>query len=266
MPTYPELKITDRDNNLRFQVDRDGFATVHHEDGKRYLSFHARALWLFDPSGTDKRSTVINAPGHAIALYDKTGTKSAVALEGKKGRIRLGAEGVDGDLALYSSSATAGDLKDSTKATIWLDGRAGDIKLSNADCAEDFDIAETEQVDPGTVMVIGQEGKLRQSTTAYDKCVAGVISGANGNRPGIVLGRNPSNGKAMPIALSGTVYCKVDAGRSPIQVGDLLSTSDTPGHAMKAAEPAKAFGAVIGKALRPLDGGQGLIPILVALQ
>jgi hypothetical protein len=35
---------------------------------------------------------------------------------------------------------------------------------------------------------------------------------------------------------------------------------------MKAADPARAFGAVIGKALAPLDGGRGLIPVLVALQ
>jgi hypothetical protein len=35
---------------------------------------------------------------------------------------------------------------------------------------------------------------------------------------------------------------------------------------MKAVDPATAFGAVIGKALRALDEGQGLIPILVTLQ
>jgi hypothetical protein len=35
---------------------------------------------------------------------------------------------------------------------------------------------------------------------------------------------------------------------------------------MKAGDPLKAFGAVIGKALRRLDAGQGLIPILVSLQ
>ena len=70
----------------------------------------------------------------------------------------------------------------------------------------------------------------------------------------------------MPVALMGKVYCKVDAGYSPIDVGDLLTTSPTPGHAMKADDHDKAFGAVIGKALRRLEAGQGLIPILVALQ
>jgi hypothetical protein len=68
------------------------------------------------------------------------------------------------------------------------------------------------------------------------------------------------------VALVGKVYCKVDAQYGPIEVGDLLTTSPTLGHAMKASDPLKAFGAVIGKALRPLLAGQGLIPILIALQ
>jgi hypothetical protein len=46
----------------------------------------------------------------------------------------------------------------------------------------------------------------------------------------------------------------------------LLTTADAPGYAMKAVDPARAFGAVLGKALRPLQSGQGLIPILIALQ
>ena len=64
----------------------------------------------------------------------------------------------------------------------------------------------------------------------------------------------------------GKVYCKVDAQYASVEVGDLLTTSPTPGHAMKAADPLRAFGSVIGKALRPLDAGQGLIPILISLQ
>jgi hypothetical protein len=35
---------------------------------------------------------------------------------------------------------------------------------------------------------------------------------------------------------------------------------------MKADDPLKAFGAVIGKALRSMKSGQGMIPILIALQ
>lgn len=143
---------------------------------------------------------------------------------------------------------------------------AGDILLPNADCAEDFDIAGAGLIEPGTVMVLGEEGSLYQSCQPYDKRVAGVISGAGAYRPGIILDKRHSLHNRQPVALLGKVYCKVDAQHAPIEVGDLLTTSSTPGCAMKAAEPLKAFGAVIGKALRPLKEGQGLIPILIALQ
>jgi hypothetical protein len=142
----------------------------------------------------------------------------------------------------------------------------GDIRFVNQDCAEDFDIHNLKDAEPGTVMVLDQNGALERSRQAYDKKVAGVISGAGGFRPGIILGKQTSESPRMPIALLGKVYCKVDAQYSPIEVGDLLTTSDTPGHAMKAADPLRAFGAVIGKALRSLQAGQGLIPILIALQ
>lgn len=142
----------------------------------------------------------------------------------------------------------------------------GDIRLKNADCAEDFDVVCIAQVEPGTVMVIDSEGALRPSDQAYDKRVAGVISGAGNYKPGIVLDKQESSPNRMPIALMGKVYCKVDASYGAIEVGDLRTTSPTPGQAMKATDPLKAFGSVIGKALRPLQEGQGLIPILIALQ
>jgi hypothetical protein len=143
---------------------------------------------------------------------------------------------------------------------------SGDIRLTNADCAEDFNIGTSVAVDPGMVMVLGEDGALYPSQQAYDKRVAGVVSGAGDYKPGIVLDQQQSKHNRQPIALLGKVYCKVDTQYGAIEIGDLLTTSPTPGHAMKADDPAKAFGAVIGKALRPLQEGQGLIPILIALQ
>jgi hypothetical protein len=142
----------------------------------------------------------------------------------------------------------------------------GDISLTNADCAEDFNVSTSEFIEPGTVMVIDDSGKLRPCLEAYDKRVGGVTSGAGDRRPGIILGRQESNEEKVPVALLGRVYCRVDARYSAIEVGDLLTTSATPGHAMKAEDARRAFGAVIGKALCSLATGQGLVPILVALQ
>jgi hypothetical protein len=143
---------------------------------------------------------------------------------------------------------------------------AGDIILANADCAEDFNVSATASIEPGTVMVLGNGEVLLPSCRAYDKRVAGVISGAGNYKPGIVLDKQDSQQRRLPVALLGKVFCKVDAQFGPIEVGDLLTTSPTAGHAMRVDDPLKAFGAVIGKALRPLTDGQGLIPILIALQ
>jgi hypothetical protein len=143
---------------------------------------------------------------------------------------------------------------------------AHDIILSGGDCAEDFDIAGLQAVDPGTVMVVDEAGSLQPCQSPYDKKVTGVISGAGDYKPGIILDKRASTSNRLPLALLGKVYCKVDAEYGAIQIGDLLTTSSTPGHAMRAGDPLKAFGSVIGKALRPIEGGQGLIPILVALQ
>jgi len=142
----------------------------------------------------------------------------------------------------------------------------GDIRLSNADCAEQFDIAEMSEAEPGTVMVLTKDGSLQPSSTPYDKRVVGVVSGAGNYKPGIILDQRATDKERRPIALLGKVYCKVDARHGAIETGDLLTTSDIPGHAMKATDQTKAFGTIIGKALWPLQEGQGLIPVLVALQ
>jgi hypothetical protein len=143
-----------------------------------------------------------------------------------------------------------------------------DIVLSAAasDCAEEFEIASPAEAEPGTVMVLDDAGSLRPSSQAYDRKVAGVVSGAGCYRPGIVLGRGEGSPTRRPVALVGKVFCKVDAQYGSVEVGDLLTTSPTPGHAMSAQDRSLSFGAVIGKALQRLSEGCGLVPILVALQ
>jgi hypothetical protein len=115
-------------------------------------------------------------------------------------------------------------------------------------------------------MVLDDDGQLHLSTQAYDRRVAGVVSGAGPYRPGLVLDRQQDTQDRQPIALVGKTFCKVDASLTPIRVGDLLTTSDIPGFAMAATDPIRAFGAVLGKALSSLDVGRGMIPILVTLQ
>ncbi len=146
-------------------------------------------------------------------------------------------------------------------------GRA--FKTLHGDCAEDFNIGVGTKVAPGTVMVVGEDGALVPCHTAYDKRVVGVVSGAGGYSPGIVLDSRQSVEPGVTrqaIGLLGKVYCWADAQYGAIETGDMLTTSPTVGQAMKGLDPQQAFGSVIGKALGSLTEGQGLIPILVTLQ
>jgi hypothetical protein len=142
----------------------------------------------------------------------------------------------------------------------------GDLCLPGADCAEHFDVATDEQIEAGAVVVIDEEGALRECRQPYDRRVAGVVSGAGQYRTAIIMDKRDTGTERLPVALMGKVYCKVDARYSAIAVGDLLTSSPTPGHAMGAMDSAKAFGAVIGKALQPWRDGRGLIQILVGLR
>jgi hypothetical protein len=205
---------------------------------------------------------VLLFPSEADDIADAA--QSTVWLNGQDGNIMLGGNGHDGDIALFPGSATISQ-SDFSAATIRMDGDAGDIVLQNADCAEEFDVVD-DTVEPGTVMVLDDSGALEPSTSAYDTRVAGVVSGAGEFKPGIVLDKQHEHGGRLPIALMGKVNCLVDATDEPVDAGDLLVSSDEPNHAMKATDPTRSFGAVIGKALHPLESGRGLVPMLISLQ
>src|SRR6185369_2845887 len=140
----------------------------------------------------------------------------------------------------------------------------GDVQLTGADLAEQFGMIGP-VAEPGSVVVLVGNDQVCVSEEPYDRRVGGIVSGAGNYRPGIVLDRQPDANRCA-LALSGKVWCKVDADFSPVEVGDMLTTSSTPGHAMRASDPARAFGAVIGKALGSLKSGRALVPVLVALQ
>ncbi|MCB2182518.1 MAG: hypothetical protein KQH63_10860 [Desulfobulbaceae bacterium] len=139
-----------------------------------------------------------------------------------------------------------------------------------SDLSEQFDIKKISfDIQPGMVVSIDptQPGKLEISSEAYDNKVAGIVSGAGGIKPGMMMGqRNSEADGAHPVALTGRVYCYADTANGSIQPGDLLTTSNVPGYAMKVTEHNKALGAILGKAMSPLEEGQGLVLVLVSLQ
>jgi len=117
-------------------------------------------------------------------------------------------------------------------------------------------------LEPGDVLVVGQDGILARSSEPYQKAVVGVHS----TRPAFLGGGGDDvdqTGK-VPLAISGIVPVKATAVNGSITPGDLLTTSDLSGHAMLADRA--VIGTVLGKALEPLDEGTGVIRVLVMLQ
>jgi hypothetical protein len=134
------------------------------------------------------------------------------------------------------------------------------------DYAEGFDVSENGDINPGTVVIIDPDnpGKLAVSNSAYDSKVAGIVAGADGLGSGVRLGGDRFD---HDIALAGRVYCNVDATNFGIEPGDLLTTSSSPGFAMKAINYNRARGAILGKAMQSMEKGQkGKILVLVTLQ
>jgi len=116
-------------------------------------------------------------------------------------------------------------------------------------------------------MVKDNPGELVISKKAYDRCVAGIISGTGGVQPGMLMGQKGTLADdEYSVALTGRVYCWADTSNGSIVLGYMLTTSDKPGHAMKVTDYSRGQGAILGKAMSSLESDQGLVLALVTLQ
>jgi hypothetical protein len=149
----------------------------------------------------------------------------------------------------------------------------GDVYADGTYTSPASDFAEmlpaNPDLEPGDVLVIGPDGRLARSTEPYQSSVVGVYS----TKPGYLGGGQHLGQKGFaPLAVVGVVPVKVSAENGPIQPGDLLTTSSTPGHAMKANPVTEngismyPSGTLIGKALEGHEEGTGMILIVVMLQ
>lgn len=193
-----------------------------------------------------------------LTLLDDSAGYARSRIQGAGGEMLLEPEsylnGSDGNA--YVKLANSGNLSVKT-----LTIRGG------ADVAEPFQMSSKEIL-KGSVVVIDDKnpGQLKLSDHAYDSRVAGIVSGANGINPGLSLHQEGLVEGGQNVALSGRVYVLADATCGAIKPGDLLTTSDTPGHAMKVTNPTKAQGAILGKAMSALKEGKGMVLVLVTLQ
>lgn len=197
----------------------------------------------------------------------------------------FGASGASWGLTMNTTTGNVGIGTTSPSTKLEVNGtcRVDVLQITGgADVAEPFNVNgvsadlsgtvadDDSSIQPGMVVAIDADraGELRISSVAYDHAVAGIISGANGVNPGMVLTQSGTmaDGK-HPVALTGRVWCWCDADASgPITPGDLLTTSATPGHAMRVGDREKAAGATLGKAMSSLKSGKGLVLVLVSLQ
>jgi len=222
--------------------------------------------------------------GAAALLLSEDPTRTADQLQAKLegDAIDMGAAGKDN---LYGSGrlnlvpAPTGNT-----AAVFRVDKSGNVYADSAYYGAGFytgsaDVAEwvpvSEPVEPGDVLELDPEnpGQYRKSRGTCSDLVAGVVS----TNPGFILGSSPSTLHVGPwtedsrlltpdralLALIGIVPIKVTDEGGPIQPGDLLATSSTPGYAMRWDLESGESCSLVGKALEAMDEKHGIVLALL---
>jgi hypothetical protein len=257
----------------RARIDKNGNLGINTNAPRTALHVH---------QGTAAGSTATDT-GIVVATFERTDSAAIGGLSlqggskgsGGVGRLYLGnvdeydstyIDGGNGRLNFYVRTSPT------TVANVLAINASGDLKVQGNIEAKYQDVAEwvpsAKQLPAGTVVVINPDkvNEVMPSARAYDTTVAGVVSAM----PGLLLGE--AGEAKSKVAATGRVRVRVDATRHPVRTGDLLVTSDKAGVAMvsdavdvggvKMHRP----GTLIGKALEPLDRGEGEILVLLSLQ
>jgi hypothetical protein len=214
-------------------------------------------------SGTGVYGLALATTGQATALYSETESTA-----GNAGLFNNNGAGCDG---MATCNLIVGQANASTLFRVGGDGHvhATSYDVGGADFAESMAVAGgRSHYEPGDLMAIDRNGNRSLTLTSepYSTDVAGIFS----TKPGVLASPYPVDDARVraevPLAVVGIVPCKVTTENGPIQAGDLLVTSSTPGHAMKGTDRNRMLGALVGKALEPLSGEKGVIQVLVTLQ
>lgn len=292
MASFDAIDIRNADNKKVAELKPNSSQQLADEaDGARF--FGELSLWRPDIKTALVRASALTG---SLILGAKKKVSGRITLYSKEGGSTVALTASDGDLSISAGTVRMSKLQSlrarfrelvltdnrsnvrvrfdarrgrlelmnaSGDVTMTLESQSGDILLSNADCAEEFDVApDAEEVGPGAVVVLAPDG-LRACRRDADRAVAGVVSGA-GYRPALVLDRQADTSThRVPVALMGKVHCRVDANLGRVDAGMTLTTSTTTGHARAVRSGEKATGAVLGKALSGLADGRGLVPMLV---
>jgi hypothetical protein len=235
-----------------------------------------------DQSSTTLTPQVDQSVGATIERSGDGAAASIAIVGGRKntgygGRIYLGnvyewnSTMISGNAGILTFSVRNGGAGPDPLTAMTINA-TGDLRVQGNIEAKYQDVAEWvpsgSSLAPGTVVVLNRTRKneVTASSMAYDTAVAGVVS----EKPGLLLGES-GEGKAK-IATTGRVRVRVDASKHAIAIGDLLVSADRPGLAM-VSEPLEIIGmklhrpgTILGKALEPLESGEGEILVLLSLQ
>jgi hypothetical protein len=210
--------------------------------GSHFVTAGTATITDFDAgSGTLKEGHIIFVECNSAVTFDVTSS----GLNGGTTDIVCAA----GDMTTWIYNGTDWNLIG------WMD----DSTNGGQDIAEWFVGSET--LEPGDVVAIDEnapnEAYVKKSGNFKDRRAMGIVA----TQPGIVLGE-PATQNAYPIALAGRVPVKVSTEKGTIQKGDYLTSSSTPGVAVKAT----TAGQTIGKALESYSSaGVGKITAFVNL-
>jgi hypothetical protein len=269
-------------------VDSSSFAAAAHDHaGAEWTNFSGNGLkvtsWADDGEGLRGEARSMTGVATGVVGLAPNGS-SGRGVYGSGGGVGVHGYGENGEgsvgvlaqaysrsiaLAAYSSVGTiieghSGEPGDS-ELRFKVSG-VGNVYADGTYSSPAGDLAEmlpaAEGLVPGDVLVIAPDGRLARSSLAGDPAVAGVYS----TRPAFLGGGDTLGAPGhVPLAIAGIVPVRASAEGGVIRPGELLTTSSTPGHAMRAG-PAAGQGTVVGKALEGLEGGEGIIQMLVMLQ
>jgi len=169
------------------------------------------------------------------------------------GRVEINLAGTQTSVALCGSHAAGGGASVSDVEIVDCTG------TPSADYMEMYPVEQG--VEPGYLVMPGSEytvttngkriAKLVKTASSYQRAMMGIVSDPSNAGDFNSIGYNiKKEDNPKPIALNGRVQVKVSLENGPIAAGDTITSSSTPGVAMKATKP----GRVIGIALEGFDG------------
>jgi hypothetical protein len=237
-------------------------------------------VYSYNPTTTSVLGVSTSGTGVYGLSYNATGVSGNGGTYGVTGNGgTYGVYGNGGTQGVTGSSDIGSGLVARTNTGNLVEGYTVDLRkfhitnsgtyVTGSDFAEALPARDDRtHYEPGDVLVLSTNvvGTVEKTSRAYDARVAGVYS----TRPGMLGaekgGVTRVDAEDLPVAIIGIVPTKVSAEAGPIQVGDLLTTSSTPGYAMRCEDRLKCFGATLGKAMETLAEGMGVIKVLVTLR